>query len=317
MTAWGVIEMIDITEATTLKESWTFTPTTMNNGEPIKILIAGCGGTGARVLGPLIKIIPDDTTITLFDADVVEERNLARQNFMPEDVGRNKAELLEERFLLGNRVVAVTRMLDSSLLSQYLSPYRHIIVLGCTDSMEFRQMMGRITNDPKLNILWIDAGNERHTGQVVMEGYYPGFITDLVNADAVTRLEIPASLFDYSRALVTNLIKWQRATRPYSSALGSPPFRLHFTGMRHYFPELLDATAITDTPRCGERFDLQTVAVNQLAATWMICLLANLLGGKQSSTVGVSFSTSGMSVPLRMQRPTLSPGHNYISNINI
>jgi hypothetical protein len=152
------------------------------------------------------------------------------------------------------------------------------------------------------NVLWIDAGNERHTGQVVMEGSFPGFVVDKMNKQRM--VEVSGYVEDTVYYQRTNL-EWSELQRPYHySSLGTPP-RLRFTGMSSYYPELMTLDTVTETPRCGERFDLQTVAVNQLAATWMICLLAGVLSGKQSSTVGVKFSTDGLSQPLKMNRPVL------------
>ena len=239
--------------------------------EYLKIHLVGCGGTGGRVLAPLMKIFPrqvESVKLTLWDGDVVESRNLLRQNFAPEEVGLNKAEVLadrlagmEERF----QVCAKPRMLDEDGLRDDISTDYNII-LGCTDSPAFRQMMNRWvtkklpSSSCNLITLWLDAGNARTTGQVVWNGGWYGKISNLL-----TKVDDS---------------EW----RP-----------IKFSGLAKHFPRLVDGSRDTFDQGCGMRLDLQTTAVNQLAATWMICLLSNLLSGRKSNSVGVTFSTDGES----------------------
>lgn len=73
-----------------------------------KIIIIGAGGVTSWFLPQLIKILYNykvkrnlNTSvieIVLIDSDTISERNLLRQNFIPEDIGRNKAEVLSERY---------------------------------------------------------------------------------------------------------------------------------------------------------------------------------------------------------------------------
>ena len=73
-----------------------------------KIVIVGAGGVTSWFLPQLIKILYNYKVkrnlntavieIVLIDSDTVSERNLLRQNFIPEDIGRNKAEVLSERY---------------------------------------------------------------------------------------------------------------------------------------------------------------------------------------------------------------------------
>ena len=76
------------------------------------VVIFGAGGVTSWFLPQLIKIFYNflikrygndltyapDITITLIDGDVCESKNLLRQNFIPEDVGLNKAEVLANRY---------------------------------------------------------------------------------------------------------------------------------------------------------------------------------------------------------------------------
>lgn len=71
------------------------------------ITILGAGGVTSWLLPQLIKIlynykvknnITEDIIIKLVDNDEISTRNLLRQNFIPEDVGKNKAQVLSDRY---------------------------------------------------------------------------------------------------------------------------------------------------------------------------------------------------------------------------
>lgn len=72
-----------------------------------RITVVGCGGTGSWLMPKLIKTINDaerkgllspNFSLCLIDADVVEDKNIVRQNFVPADVGKNKAEVMALRY---------------------------------------------------------------------------------------------------------------------------------------------------------------------------------------------------------------------------
>ena len=71
------------------------------------IVINGCGGTGGWFIPKLAKILIDanlkgklaeNITIYFCDGDTVAQKNLIRQNFILKDVGKNKAEVLANRY---------------------------------------------------------------------------------------------------------------------------------------------------------------------------------------------------------------------------
>ena len=61
---------------------------------PVKILIIGAGGTGGYVIPHLYRIAYASgrkCQIIIADGDIVERKNLIRQNFAECDIGNNKA----------------------------------------------------------------------------------------------------------------------------------------------------------------------------------------------------------------------------------
>jgi len=59
----------------------------------MKILLIGAGGVSSYLL-PLLKITHRDAEVVIMDKDVLERRNLDRQNFESQYVGMHKAESL-------------------------------------------------------------------------------------------------------------------------------------------------------------------------------------------------------------------------------
>lgn len=60
---------------------------------PVKIIVLGAGGTGGYVIPHLYRLgyaSEHPTRILVCDGDVVEQKNLIRQNFVEQDIGRNK-----------------------------------------------------------------------------------------------------------------------------------------------------------------------------------------------------------------------------------
>ena len=68
---------------------------------PVKIVMLGAGGTGGYVapyLFRLLHMLDRPARFVICDGDIVELKNLDRQNFVPADLGENKARILAERY---------------------------------------------------------------------------------------------------------------------------------------------------------------------------------------------------------------------------
>lgn len=69
--------------------------------DKFKIILIGAGGTGGYIAPHLYRIAyasGRDVRIIIADGDIVEKKNLIRQNFVSCDVGRNKAQVVAERY---------------------------------------------------------------------------------------------------------------------------------------------------------------------------------------------------------------------------
>lgn len=116
------------------------------------------------------------------DGDVVEPKNLVRQNFTPADLGENKAKVLAERYssVFGMETEYVPSFVeDEEQLQKLLTPakwqsgyYRAadiaelVILIGAVDNNKSRKLCHMVFNQMQ-ELVYIDSGNGEYTGQVV------------------------------------------------------------------------------------------------------------------------------------------------------
>lgn len=262
-------------------------------------MIIGCGGTGSRLVPLVSQFIKTcswvaNPEIVLVDDDVVESKNLLRQNFIKSDVDRNKAVVLANRYskafdiqitpittrvkdvdsftdrMVGRKLESESEsesgqeiaLLDSTF-SRFIS---NSIVVMCVDSPEARRsiLMHLMRKSPYTSrVLVIDAGNENDYGQVTCSTLNrPTFKTDNLNGlpkNLPGDLEIPCIPTDLS----------------------------YFKGM----------TAIS-TGSCAD-LD-QTMAINTAMATTIFNLIQNFYYAKPIGYHRIDVSLSHGSIPQYM-----------------
>ena len=153
---------------------------------PVKVVMLGAGGTGGHIAPHLYRLLyalDRPVRFIVCDGDVVEEKNLVRQNFIPADLGENKAKVLAERYasVFGMETEYVPEFIESEeRLRQLLTPqiwrmggYRdspilreQVILIGAVDNNRSRQLCHSIFYQME-ELIYIDSGNGEHTGQVV------------------------------------------------------------------------------------------------------------------------------------------------------
>lgn len=133
------------------------------------IAIVGCGGTGGFAAEGIARLLQGAPQfhLRLVDGDRVEERNLLRQNFYPEDLGQFKSQALAER--LARRYGQPIGYSLEPLPER--EPYQGGIldgcglVLGCVDTALARAAIARLVSPSRW---WVDAGNGSEFGQVLV-----------------------------------------------------------------------------------------------------------------------------------------------------
>ena len=167
---------------------------------PVKIVMLGAGGTGGHIAPHLYRLLYSldrPVRFIICDGDVVEEKNLVRQNFTPADLGENKAKVLAERYsaVFGLETEYVPAFVESEgqlrglltpegfwysqpghLGSVYVTEL--VILIGAVDNNKSRQLCHRVFQQAE-ELIYIDSGNGEYTGQVVCgvrrkgRTYYP------------------------------------------------------------------------------------------------------------------------------------------------
>lgn len=148
-------------------------------------VVVGCGGNGAYLIPNLLRQISiqnkrlelagtQSHKVVLIDADIVEEKNLTRQNFVRTDVGRNKAEVMATRYgrAFGLEIDFIPEYIETSeqligIVNRYKKGNVHSpVFIGAVDNNKTRVLInGAFVHFQQS--FWIDAGNEEWGGQVV------------------------------------------------------------------------------------------------------------------------------------------------------
>jgi hypothetical protein len=161
---------------------------------PVKIVMIGAGGTGGHIAPHLYRLLyalDRPVKFIICDGDIVEEKNLVRQNFTRADLGENKAKVVAERYsnVFGLETSYVPDFIeDPQRLEQLIRPktwtsdrfvkdpktrtlHREVfselvILIGAVDNNRSRQMCHEVFLKSR-ELIYIDSGNGEYTGQVV------------------------------------------------------------------------------------------------------------------------------------------------------
>jgi molybdopterin/thiamine biosynthesis adenylyltransferase len=161
---------------------------------PVKIVMIGAGGTGGHIAPHLYRLLyalDRPVKFIICDGDIVEEKNLVRQNFTQADLGENKAKVVAERYsnVFGLETSYVPDFIeDLQRLEQLICPmtwtsdrfvkdpktrtfHREVfselvILIGAVDNHRSRQMCHEVFLKSR-ELIYIDSGNGEYTGQVV------------------------------------------------------------------------------------------------------------------------------------------------------
>lgn len=239
-----------------------------------RIIVIGCGGTGGYLVPHLARLIAswNDPSIdlVLMDGDIVESKNLTRQNFITPDLGKYKAEVLAERYsaAFGISIRYIPEYFkNAKMLTPLTTNHGHgaNIVIGCVDNHRTRREIAKWFRR-RLGRIWIDAGNEEMHGQVICGINFP----------------------------------------PYASRQDQEqPFGLPCVA--DLFPEIdNDRKAMfNDELSCAERAQSapQNIATNIMAANYLLNFTQQVLMGEPLYTHGVFFSTDRSSSDCMVNLP--------------
>lgn len=272
---------------------------------PRSIILIGCGGTGSRLMPGMAQLVKtmlqkynpqswiSNLTIYAIDGDVVEPKNLLRQNFIEQDVGQNKAVVLADRYsnAFGVDVFPAPKFLVSDDTYQSLpnqdarekhitpdtrcfpSPTgsedlcfldllpRSVVIFGVDSATARKDIMriilGKFSPQDRKSMFIIDAGNEDDFGQVRF--FHPVHLGQIREVVEMPRLKL---MKDYP----VNLI----------------PMDL---GYYYDLGESVQEKSCADLP--------QTLAINAAMAVFILSVLQNFLQIKPFTFDCIRFSLKG------------------------
>ena len=151
---------------------------------PITVNLVGAGGTGSHVLTALAKVHTSllalqhpGLFVRVFDEDIITAANRGRQLFADAEIGLSKAVVLINRInrFFGTDWKAFTMEFNKAN-SKYLQDYKAHITISCVDKVQPRfEIAAILKQQHKSNAYyrdnacyWMDFGNSRHMGQVVL-----------------------------------------------------------------------------------------------------------------------------------------------------
>jgi PRTRC genetic system ThiF family protein len=151
---------------------------------PVTVNLIGAGGTGSHLLPALGGIHADllefdhpGLQVTVFDDDVVTPFNVGRQGFSAAEIGLPKAVAILARTnrFYGTNWQAIG-MRWSTENRQGLQPHLAAnLTISCVDTAAARFAIADLlrqnhptSHGPRAPLYWIDFGNSRHTGQVML-----------------------------------------------------------------------------------------------------------------------------------------------------
>ena len=184
-------------------------PLRVRDADHIHLVLVGCGGNGSHMAKSIAQIchllIEQGRKVkaTFYDPDVVEEKNIPRQDFYRPEMGLNKAQVLAARWSmrLGVPITGVDKAFSAVELNKLQDWKSLVILVGCVDNHVGRQAMAKCLESNQMDqapkIWWLDLGNTESAGQVVLgsansvQALYSAFNL----ADHCTHLPSPALVY--------------------------------------------------------------------------------------------------------------------------
>jgi PRTRC genetic system ThiF family protein len=159
--------------------------TMLNPYNPIIVNLIGAGGTGsqfltalARMNHALIALNHPGLAVRVFDDDKVEEANLGRQLFSTAELGLHKAVALVNRINLffGTNWKAIPEKYNKETLNGEPEMAMAELTISCVDTVKARFEIADLLTKVYASrehtyhhpLYWMDFGNSRDTGQVIL-----------------------------------------------------------------------------------------------------------------------------------------------------
>lgn len=143
------------------------TPIRVLNAQKATLVIVGVGGTGGYVLQQVARLLfglreqgNPVANVLLIDGDEVERKNLLRQYFLEQDIGKKKAAVLAERYsrAYGLDIAAYPEYLTRETAIGDIGIDDNSIVVGCVDNGSTRRILHEQLHRLR-DVVYVDSGN--------------------------------------------------------------------------------------------------------------------------------------------------------------
>ncbi len=148
----------------------------------LRLYLVGCGGTGSWLAPHIVRLasflretMGMNVQVTFVDPDIVEMKNVFRQNFGEAEVSSNKAELLALRYAApwGMSIQVHDTRFEKGMVQLEYGDLG--VIVGCVDNAAARRSIAdTLTQDSHVRsaetlprLWWLDCGNGSDTGQVL------------------------------------------------------------------------------------------------------------------------------------------------------
>ncbi|MEO6849704.1 MAG: PRTRC system ThiF family protein [Mucilaginibacter sp.] len=152
---------------------------------PVTVNLIGAGGTGHRILTELVRIHISlqafgrpGLQVNVFDDDIITDANRGRQMFAPSEIGHFKSVILVNRInrCNGTNWKAIPERFGTKTLHLLPATGKANIYITCVDTVSarfdiataLRKVCNNSRNDRAQPFYWMDLGNSRFTGQVLL-----------------------------------------------------------------------------------------------------------------------------------------------------
>lgn len=145
-----------------------------NKPKRYSLFVVGSGGTGTYFLKEISRYLSSkkrDSVASMYiiDGDIIERKNLSRQAFIDDDIGRYKAEVMAEVLndQFGLKWLAVSDYLfNTDQLQKLVETGTIPVIIGCVDNHGCRLLLEKFFYASK-NCIYFDAANEERAGECV------------------------------------------------------------------------------------------------------------------------------------------------------
>lgn len=146
----------------------------MQNNKKYTLLVVGSGGTGTYFLKEISRYLASKkrdqiAAMYIIDGDIIEKKNLSRQAFIDDDIGRYKAdvmaEVLDEQFGLKWQAVSSYLFEEKDILT-LIEKNTIPVIIGCVDNHGCRILLEKVFYSSS-NCIYFDAANEEKEGECV------------------------------------------------------------------------------------------------------------------------------------------------------